>query len=228
MLVAHPAGKRVVGKRATHALVVNTALVVVSLFYLFAPPVYAYFSEVGMSYSDVPRWFAATPPAWITARLFDRYNVHAPRAVNFRRHLSCYLHDDGGSSECAHELTPGRTVRGPESLRVSSGWYEVRFGFSENAGCSSGDVRLQVATTGRFGRVLRERVGRIDPSSRVEMLFHLTDIDAALAALEFRATGVSGCVILSSVDWTELPLITQGPIWSGARWRAIRAMNLGW
>jgi hypothetical protein len=111
---------------------------------------------------------------------------------------------------------------------VSSGWYEVRFGFSENAGCSSGDVRLQVATTGRFGRVLRERVGRIDPSTRVEMLFHLTDIDAALAALEFRATGVSGCVILSSVDWTDLPLITQGPIWSGAGWRAIRAMNLGW
>jgi hypothetical protein len=192
-----------VRQRATHALVLNIVLGVTSLFYLFAPAVYAYFSEVGMSYSRVPKWFAATPPAGITARIFDRYNLHAPRAASFRAHLSCYLREDGGRAECAHALTAGRTFEGPESLRVPSGWYEVRFGFSGNDRCPRGEARLQVTTAGRFGRVLREHTGRIEPGTSVEMLFHLKPLEAALNTVEFRATGISGCVILDSVDWTE-------------------------
>jgi hypothetical protein len=190
-----------------HALLLNAVLVVGSAFYLLSPGVYAYFSEAGMSYSRVPKWFAATPPARITARVFDRYNAHAPRASRFNRQLACYLQDVEArrGPGCTHAVGRGQSVHGPNSLRMASGQYAAHFGFADSETCSGGDARLEVVTTGRFGRVLAEYAGRLMPGARVDLPFHLKSLDAALAPVEFRVTGLGGCVLLSHVDWTQTP-----------------------
>jgi len=190
-----------------HAWVLCALLAAGSVFYLFAPGVYAYFSEAGMSYGTVPKWFATTPSARITARVFDRYNARAPRASRFNSQLSCFLSDDGAKRRpgCTHELTAGRGVHGPTSLKIASGAYVAHFDFAASDGCAAGEALLQVVTTGRFGRVLAEYSGPVSPGERVELPFHLKSMDAALGAVEFRATGIRGCALLGFVDWMESP-----------------------
>jgi hypothetical protein len=191
--------------RRLHAVAVVAVLVVASLFYLLSPCVYAYFSEAGMVYAYVPKWFASSPPARITMRWFDRYNADAPRAARFGRQTSCFLFDEGASRKpgCTHEIRPGQAVRGPDVLRLASGQYVVRFDFSASEACSMGEARLEVVTTGRFGRVLAEYAGRLMPGERLELPFQLKTMDAALGAVEFRATGLRDCVLLEHVEWTE-------------------------
>jgi hypothetical protein len=190
-----------------HGMVLQTFLIAASFFYLLSPTIFAYVSEVSMSYSHVPRWFAATAPARITARIFDQYNANPPRAARFRQHLTCFLADDGAkrNAGCTHEIRSGQGVHGPQDLEIASGAYTARFAFLGNAGCASGNARIQVATTGRFGRVLADSEIRIDAGRQVELPFRLPLMDAALAPVEFSATGVSGCVLLAAVDWTRTP-----------------------
>jgi hypothetical protein len=176
------------------------------VFYLLSPTVYAFFSEVRLSYSMVPKWFASTPPALLTASIFDRYNANAPRAARFKQHLSCYLTDHGATRHpgCLHEIHAGNVVYGPPMLKTASGHYIARFEFSgHNDVCSAGEARVEVATVGRFGRVLATYSGKIRPDERLELPFHLKLMDAALGALEFRVSGVSKCIMLTGVDWTE-------------------------
>jgi hypothetical protein len=201
------AGGRIVSRRAIHPFVLNGVLVAVSIFYLLSPAIFAYPSEISMFYSRVPRWFARTVPARITLRIFDRYNANPPRAVRLNQSLSCFLIDDGATRipGCAHEIRCGESVRGPQDLRIAGGFYTARFTFRGNDDCSSGDARLQVVTTGRFGKILAEYSDRIDPNQSIDVPFRLTRTDAALAALEFRAIGVSDCVLLTAVGWTRLP-----------------------
>jgi hypothetical protein len=209
-----PAADRHAGidrRRATPALAMSVALAVLAVFYLASPTVYAYFSEVGMSYSLVPKWFASTRAAAVTARMFDSYNVNAPRAVRFRRQLPCFMEDQGSLRKpgCLHELHAGQTTFGPYSLKIASGMYVARFEFARLTDCDGGEARLEVATTGRFGRVLASYSGRIAPDDRIQLPFHLRVMDAALSPLEFRASGVSGCVVLSRADWTDAPADTR-------------------
>jgi hypothetical protein len=196
-----------INRPSIHALILNAALLTVSVFYLLSPTIFAYVSEVGMSYSSVPKWFAATAPARITARIFDRYNANPPRAVRFRQRLSCFLIDGGAKRNpgCTHEIRSGQRVYGPQDLKIASGLYSASFVFTANDVCSSGAARLQVATTGRFGRVLADYHGRIDAGRHIELPFRLSLMDAALAPVEFRAIGAAGCVRLSAVDWTQMP-----------------------
>ena len=194
-------------KRALHCVVLNAVLVTVSSFYVFSPTIFAYVSEVSMTYSHVPTWFAATAPARMTASLFGGYNATAPRAARFRRRLSCFLTDDGATRnrDCTHELRNGQSVSGPQNLKITSGLYSAHFDFSKNDLCSAGEARLQVIAVGRFGRVLADYGGRIEPGKSIELPFRLGLMDAALAAVEFRAIGVSDCVLLTAVTWTRMP-----------------------
>jgi len=191
-------------KRRIHAVALNAALAGVAVFYMFSPTVYAYFSEVSMVYSHVPEWFAATAPAHLTARIFDRYNANAPRAVRFRQTLSCFLVGPArrGPSGCTHALGYGETVSGPPMLKITSGQYVARFEFSSSASCV-GPVRVEVLTAGRFGRVLAGYSGPVPPDGRVELPFRLRLMAAALGTVEFRATGLGQCAELARADWRE-------------------------
>jgi len=188
-----------------HGVVLKAVLVAISAFYFLAPALFAYVSEVSMSYSKVPKWFATTAPAWITARVFRDYNANAPRAARFRQHLTCFLADDGArrGAGCTHEIRTGQSVHGPQDLKIASASYSVRFAFLGNAACGSGRTRLQVATVGRFGRVLADYDGVVEPGRQVELPFRLPLMDAALAPVEFKATGLSGCVLLATADWNR-------------------------
>jgi hypothetical protein len=197
--------------RLAPGIALDVAVAFVAIFYLAAPTVYAYFSEVGMSYSRVPKWFATTRAASVTARMFDSYNVHAPHAVRFQRQLLCFMEDTGAHRRpgCLHELRQGETTYGPPSLKITSGMYVAGFEFARLEGCDGGEVHLEVATTGRFGRVLASYTGRVTAGDRIQLPFHLRLLDAALAPVEFRAAGVSGCTVLSRAGWTEAPAETR-------------------
>jgi hypothetical protein len=193
------------------AVVLNIVVVAVSVFYLLAPTVYTFFSEAQLSYSRVPKWFAATAPARITARFFDRYNATAPRAERFQRQLSCFLADEGATRRagCLHEIRRGNVVSGPTMMKIASGQYVAYFEFGESDACSGGgEVQLQVRTPGRFGRVLADFSGPVTPGQRIELPFQLKLMDAALSAVEFRVVGVDRCVLLRRVAWT--PPISAG------------------
>src|SRR3954465_7307105 len=127
-----------------HRIVLNAFLVAASIFFLLSPTIFAYVSEVSMSYARVPKWFAATAPARITARIFDRYNANPPRAARFRQHLTCFLADEGAKRNvgCTHGIRGGERVHGPQELEMTRGSYAARFAFLGNAVCGSGDVRL--------------------------------------------------------------------------------------
>lgn len=196
-------------RRRLFAVVLNVVIVAVSVFYLLAPTVYTFFSEAQLSYSRVPKWFAATAPARMTARFFDRYNATAPRAERFQRQLSCFLTDQGATRRagCLHEIRRGESVSGPTLLKIASGRYVAYFEFGDSDACSGGgEVRLQVLTPGRFGRVLADFSRRVTPGERIELPFQLKLMDGALNAVEFRAAGVDGCALLRRAGWT--PSIT--------------------
>ena len=192
-------------RRAIQHLLVNVLLVAGSVFYLLAPMVFAFFSEVSMSYgAGVPKWFAATAPARISARIFDRYNADAPRAARFDAHLTCFLADDGATQTpgCGHEIRAGQFAAGPEQLKMASGRYIAVVAFAGSDRCSGGEAELQVVTTGRFGTVRAESSVRISAGERIELPFELPMMDAALAPVQFRVIGVSGCVLLDRLQWT--------------------------
>ena len=204
--------------RAIHGVVLNLALVVGAGFYLLSPTVYAYFSEVSMTYSRVPEWFGRAAPATVTERIFARYNADSPVAARVLEHLPCYLADAGATvlADCSHELGSGQLVYGPPDLKITSGSYVARFEFSRDGICSSGEVHLEVdterrsdsaggVTLGKLGTVLAAYTGRIEPGDWIELRFSLTLIDAALGAVEFRAVGLSQCVLLRRVELTEVP-----------------------
>jgi len=198
-------------RRRLFAVVLNTVVVAVSLFYLLAPTVYTFFSEAQLSYSRVPKWFASTPPATLTARFFDRYNATAPRAERFQRQLSCFLADEGATRRagCLHEIRPGQSVSGPTLLKIASGRYIAYFELGDSEACSGGgEVRLQVRTPGRFGRVLADFSGRVTPGGRIELPFQLKLMDAALSTVEFSVAGLDRCVLLRRVGWT--PSLSAG------------------
>jgi hypothetical protein len=116
------------------------------------------------------------------------------------------MFEDGAEQvapDCSHEVFPGTVVRGPLSLKLVSGRYVARFGFTANARCATGNARLEVLTTGRFGRELASYTGRIEPGQRIDLPFHLTTMDAALGVVEFRVSGLSDCVLLSSAQWAD-------------------------
>jgi hypothetical protein len=195
-------------KRAIHAVVLNVSLVLGAGFYFLAPTVYAFFSEVSMTYSLAPASFARSLPARLTARLFDRYDVNSPIADRFRRRFVCYLVDQGATRDpdCMHEIRRGQTVHGPPELRIASGTYLARFGFYRNDVCSAGQAQIHIATVGRFGRVLASYAGRIEPGDRIDLPFTLRVMDAALGPVEFRIVGESDCVLLSRVELSEISL----------------------
>jgi hypothetical protein len=190
--------------RRIHAVALNVVLGGLAAFYLFSPTVYAYFSEVSMVYSHVPAWFASTPPAHLTARIFDRYNVNAPRALRFQQKLSCFLIGpaDRGQFGCTHALGNGATVSGPTFLKIPSGQYVARFEFSSNTTCN-GPVRIDVLAAGRFGHLLADYSGPIPPDRRIELPFRLRMMAAALGTVEFRVTGLGECAVLTRADWRE-------------------------
>jgi hypothetical protein len=205
-------------RRAIHGVVLNLALAAGAMFYLLSPTVYAYFSEVSMTYSRVPEWFASTAPAMVTERIFARYNADSPVAARVLKHLPCYLADAGATmhADCSHELGGGQLVYGPPDFKITSGSYIARFEFSRDGICSSGEVHLEVdterrsdstgdVTLGKLGKVLAAYTGRIEPGDRIELPFTLRLIDAALGDVEFRAVGLSQCVLLSRVELTEVP-----------------------
>jgi hypothetical protein len=200
-----------VTRRRLFAVALNVVVAAASVFYLLAPTVYTFFSEAQLSYARVPTWFAATAPARVTARFFDRYNSTAPRAERFQRQLSCFLADEGATRRagCLHEIRSGEAAAGPTLLKIASGRYVAYFEFGDSDACSGGgEVQLQVRTLGRFGRVLADFSGRVTPGERIELPFQLKLMDAALSAVELRATGVDRCVLLRSAGWT--PSITTG------------------
>ena len=193
-------------KRTIHAVVLHVALVAASLFYVFAPMVYAYFSEVTLSYSRVPAWFARTVPARVTASVFSRYNVGSPIAARLQRRASCYFVDEGATpgARCTHAVRRGQATYGPPGLKLGAGMYVAGFEFSVSAGCSTGTADFDVATAGRFGNVLAHYRTEVRPGDRVELPFRLGQMDAAFGDVQFKVTGVSDCVLLLRVDWTTI------------------------
>ena len=67
-----------------HRVVVGFVLAVLSVFYLLSPTVYAYFSEVGVTYMHAPKWFATTAPASATDA-----TSHTDRAT--KKNRSCLM-----------------------------------------------------------------------------------------------------------------------------------------
>jgi hypothetical protein len=191
--------------RTLLAISLDIALAAVAVFYLLAPTVYTFFSEAQLSYSKSPRWFASTAPARLTAQFFDRYNASAPRAARFQRQLSCFLADEGASRRagCLHEIRARDAVYGPPLLKIASGHYVASFAFSETAACSGGSAHLQVLTPGRYGRVLAEYSGSFASGQTIELPFQLKLMDAALSPLEFRVSGLDGCLVLQRAGWTD-------------------------
>ena len=204
--------------RKVHAVVLNLALAAGALFYLLSPTVYAYFSEVSMTYSRVPEWFGRTAPAMMTERIFSRYNGDSPVASRVRQHIPCYLADAGAKEnrDCSHVIGLGQIVYGPPNLKLTSGQYVARFEFSRDGECAYGEAQLEVDTErrsdsggvlklSRRGIVLATYTGRIAPGDRIELPFTLKLVDAALGAVEFKAVGLSSCVVLSQVELSEVP-----------------------
>ena len=195
-------------ERTVHAALLSAALIVASIFFLFAPVVYAYFSEVSLSYSRVPAWFARTVPARATASLFSRYNVDSPIAPKLHRRATCYFIDEGATPgpRCTHEVRRGQAAYGPEGLKLAPGPYVAGFELSGSAGCSTaGTADFEVSTAGRFGKALaRHRPWDVRPGDRVEVPFVLGPLDAAFGNVEFKVTGVSDCVLLRRVDWNTI------------------------
>ncbi len=204
--------------RLVHGVVLNAALVAVAMFYLPSPAVYAYFSEVSMTYSRVPEWFARTPPAILTERIFSRYNGDSPVASRVRQHIPCYLADAGAKEnrDCSHVIGLGQIVYGPPNLKLTSGRYVARFEFSRDDVCAYGEAHLEVdtgrrsdsggaLTLSRRGIVLAAYTGPVAPGDRIELPFTLKLVDAALGAVEFKAVGLSSCVVLSQLELTEVP-----------------------
>lgn len=204
--------------RAIHGGVLNLMLIAGATSYLVSPTVYAYFSEVSMTYSRVPEWFARTPPATMTEQMFGRYNAESPVAARLREHLPCYLADAGAglNQDCSHILGVGQLVYGPPNLKLTRGGYVARFEFSRDDLCSIGEVHIEVDTQrradsggelplGKRAKVLAAYTGRIKPGDLIELPFTLQLIDAALGAVEFRAIGLSNCVLLSRVELDEVP-----------------------
>jgi hypothetical protein len=193
--------------RAIVAAAVNLVLAAGSVFYLLAPTVYTFDDEAQLSYAWSPRWFASTAPARVTAQFFDRYNASAPRAAQFQQRLSCFLTDARASRRtgCLHELRAGDSVSGPPLLKIASGRYLAYFSFATTNACRKGLANLQVRTPGRFGRVLADFSGPLAAGQRLELPFQLQLMDAALSPLEFRVSGLDGCVVLEQAGWTEVP-----------------------
>jgi hypothetical protein len=198
-----------VGRRAAHAIVLATALAAVSLFYLGAPTVYAYFSEVRLSYSFVPDWSIRTPPARVTSRLFAAYNDASPLTARVRTRGSCRLIDDGARqiSECVHEGRAGSRIYGPAALKLIAGGYVARFEFSRSETCAgAGDARLDVAATGRFGKPLAVYAGPIHAGDRIDVPFTMKSIDAAFTDVQFAVSPTSGCVVLRALVLEDLSI----------------------
>lgn len=197
---------RPVGRRAAHTAAIATALTAAALFYLFAPTVYAYFSEARLSYSAVPAWFIRTPPARLTASIFANYSDDSPLAARFRTSASCSLADEGALRlpGCAHAIRRGGRVHGPAALKLSPGHYLARFAFSERESCTGGEVRLEVTATGRFGKLLARYDGAVKPAERIDVPFTVKPLDAGFSDIQFAAEGVAGCVVLHRLDLEEL------------------------
>jgi len=193
-------------KRAAHTFAISVALATASLFYICAPTVYAYFSEVRLSYSRVPAWFIRTAPARLTASLFAGYNEYSPLVARFRKRASCALTDDAARrlADCAHELTRGSRVYGPSALKLIPGSYVARFDFSATGSCTGGELRLGITATGRFGKLLASHSVRIQPPERIDVPFTVKPIDAGFSDIQFAAAGATGCFILRRLDLEEL------------------------
>jgi hypothetical protein len=194
-------------KRAAHTAAISAALAAAALFYLGAPTVYAYFSEVRLSYARGPAWIIRTLPARATTRIFAEYNHDSPLAARFRVRASCTLADDGARRMpgCAHEIRAGGRVSGPAALKLSPGVYLARFAFSEAESCTDGgEARLEVTATGRFGKLLAGYGGRIIPPERVDVPFTVKPIDAGFSDIQFAARGSAGCIVLRRLDLEEL------------------------
>jgi hypothetical protein len=192
-------------RRTIHGVILNAVLLVGSAFYLLSPGVFAYVGEVRMTYGYLPIRLARTAPARITARLFDRYNANNLRTARLKARLSCYLSDDGATPtpHCGHELRNGQSVAGPPTLKLPSGLYLAQFKFGARNGCSKGDTRIQVLTLGQLGAVQAEDTAAVEPGTVLSLPFRVHLMDAALSEVEFKAIGISGCVLLTSVDWVE-------------------------
>jgi hypothetical protein len=191
--------------RRAAAIALSAVLVATAVFYLLAPTVYAYVSEVYMSYAYVPKWFAATPPARMAATLFDGYNAGGPREATFRRRLACYLVDGGSRTlgDCSHEIPAGAGVSGPPDFKLSAGLYVASLEFGETDRCGSGTVRLGIVDAGRFGRTLTSYEGRIDPGKRIVLPIRVAIMDAALDVVDVRLSVSDGCVVLKTVELRE-------------------------
>jgi len=199
-------------KRAAHTVAISVALAAAALFYVCAPTVYAYFGEVRLSYSRVPAWFIRTAPARLTVNLFADYNGDSPLVARFKRRGSCSLADDAAprSADCAHELRTGSRVYGPSALKLTPGLYQARFGFSTNGSCAGGQLRLGIAATGRFGKLLASHSVAVHAPDRVDMPFTVKPIDAGFSDIEFSAAGIAGCVVLVGLDLEQLNRDTSG------------------
>jgi hypothetical protein len=187
--------------------VIASALAAASLFYLGAPTVYAYFSEVRLSYSRVPGWLIRGAPARLTAALFANYNDDSPLAARFRSSAACSLADEGARrlAGCAHEIRAGDRAAGPPALKLSPGLYLARFDFAEAGSCTGGgEVRLEVAATGRFGKRLAGYSAGVRAPGRFDVPFTVKPMDAGYSDIRFAATGVAGCVVLRRLELEEL------------------------
>jgi hypothetical protein len=194
-------------RRAAHTTAISLALAAATLFYLGAPTVYAYFSEVGLSYARVPAWFIRAGPARLTANIFAEYSADSPLAARFRTQAACTLEDDGARRlpGCLHELRRGGRTSGPAALKLSPGRYLARFAFSEEESCTGGgEVGLEVTATGRFGRLLAAYSGPVKPPERVDVPFTVRPIDAGFSDVHFAAVGISGCVVMRRLDLEDL------------------------
>jgi hypothetical protein len=196
-----------VSKRAAHTTAISVALAAAALFYLCAPTVYAYFSEVRLSYSRVPAWLIRTIPARLTADLFADYSDNSPLAARFRQRGTCMLDDEGARRMpgCLHEIRRDGRAYGPAALKLSRGRYLARFEFVAGESCSGGgEARIEVAATGRFGKPLAGYAGAIQPPQRVDVPFTVKPIDAGFSDIRFTITGTAGCSILRRLDVEEL------------------------
>jgi hypothetical protein len=108
------------------------------------------------------------------------------------------------SPDCSFELRPGTSVTGPHDLKMSSGRYQAEFSFSSDPRCGEGDVRIEIALDGRFGRLLSRFDSRVHPGETLDLPFRLRVMDAALGTVVFRLDGDSDCVLLSKATWQRL------------------------
>jgi hypothetical protein len=184
---------------------VNGILVAVALFYLCAPAVYAYVSEVYLGYGYAPGSFATTVPARLTAQLFARYNAAGPREAAFRKRLACYLVDGGATvhGDCSHEIPVSGHVAGPPDFKVSPGRYVVTLQFGGSEHCGTGTAQVAVVATGGGDEVLASYRGAAGPGTRLALPVRISALEAALDVVDIRVSASAGCVVLETVDWAE-------------------------